>query len=229
MAIQSSTALKQGSVTKPRLTIGQIFTMSFGFLGIQFGFALQNGNTSRILSSFGADVDQLPMFWIVAPLVGMIVQPIIGHYSDRAWNRLGRRKPYFLAGAILSSTALVFLPNSASLSSIVPALWIGAGMVMVMDASFNIAMEPFRALVADNLPDSQRTAGFSIQTFLIGLGAVIGSALPEILANNGVSKVAGADGVADNIKYAFYIGAAVFMIAILVTVFYSREYPPQEY
>jgi maltose/moltooligosaccharide transporter len=229
MAIQSSTALKHGRYAKPRLSLFQIFTMSFGFLGIQFGFALQNGNTSRILRSFGADVDQLPMFWIVAPLVGMIVQPIIGHYSDRTWNRLGRRKPYFLAGAILSSTALVFLPNSASLSSVVPALWIGAGMVMVMDASFNIAMEPFRALVADNLPDSQRTAGFSIQTFLIGLGAVVGSALPEILANSGVSKVAGEDGVANNIKYSFYIGAAVFMAAILITVFFSREYPPNEY
>src|ERR1044072_7524577 len=163
MAIQSSTALSKGSISKPRLSIAQIVTMSFGFLGIQFGFALQNGNTSRILRTFGADVDQLPMFWIVAPLVGMIVQPIIGHYSDRTWNRLGRRKAYFLTGALLSATALVFLPNSASLSSIIPALWVGAGMVMIMDTSFNIAMEPFRALVADNLPDSQRTSGFSIQ------------------------------------------------------------------
>ncbi|RYZ25365.1 MAG: MFS transporter [Chitinophagaceae bacterium] len=229
MAIQSSTALKKGIVSKPRLSLLQIFTMSFGFLGIQFGFALQNGNTSRILRSFGADVDQLPMFWIVAPLVGMIVQPIIGHYSDRTWNRLGRRKPYFLTGAILSSLALVFLPNSASLSSVVPALWIGAGMVMVMDASFNIAMEPFRALVADNLPESQRTSGFSIQTFLIGAGAVAGSYLPEWMADWGFSKEAGASGVADNIKYSFYIGAAVFVAAILITVFFSKEYPPKEY
>ncbi len=136
---------------KPRLNIWQIFTMSFGFFGIQFGFALQNGNTSRILRSFGADVDQLPLFWIVAPLVGMIVQPLIGHYSDKTWNRLGRRKPYFLTGALLSSAALIFLPNSGSMAGLIPALWIGAGMVMVMDASFNIAMEPFRALVADNL------------------------------------------------------------------------------
>jgi maltose/moltooligosaccharide transporter len=229
MAIQSSTALSKGRMSKPRLSIAQIVTMSFGFLGIQFGFALQNGNTSRILRSFGADVDQLPMFWIVAPLVGMIVQPIIGHYSDKTWNRLGRRKPYFLTGALLSATALVFLPNSGSLSSVIPALWIGAGMVMIMDTSFNIAMEPFRALVADNLPDSQRTSGFSIQTFLIGLGAVAGSALPEILANNGVSMEAGPGGVADNIKYSFYIGAAVFIIAILITVFFSKEYPPAEY
>jgi len=218
-----------GLMPKPRLSLTQIFFMSFGFLGVQFGFALQNGNTSRILRSFGADVEHLPMFWIVAPLMGMIVQPLIGHYSDRTWNRVGRRKPYFLAGALLSSAALVFLPNSASISSMIPALWIGAGMVMIMDASFNVAMEPFRALVADNLPDSQRTSGFAIQTFLIGIGAVIGSELPSILAKNGFSQEAGESGVADNIKYAFYIGAAVFVIAILVTVFLSKEYPPAEY
>jgi maltose/moltooligosaccharide transporter len=224
-SFNSSFALRE----KPRLSIPQIFLMSFGFLGIQFGFALQNGNTSRILRSFGADVEQLPLFWIVAPLVGMIVQPIIGHYSDKTWNRVGRRKPYFLVGALLSSIALIFLPNSGFFTMLLPALWIGAGIVMVMDASFNVAMEPFRALVADNLPHSQSTIGFSIQTFLIGLGAVIGSALPELLAENGVSMEAGPDGIADNIRYSFYIGAAVFMGAILVTLFFSKEYPPQEY
>lgn len=215
--------------TKPKLTIAQIFAMSFGFMGIQFGFALQNGNTSRILRSFGADVEQLPMFWIVAPLVGMIIQPIIGHYSDKTWTKMGRRKPYFLAGAILSSLALVLLPNSGMLTSILPALWMGAGMVMIMDASFNVSMEPFRALVADNLPDSQRTSGFAIQTFLIGIGAVAGSALPSLLAELGYSQEAGITGVADNIRYSFYIGAIVFIAAILVTVFFSREYPPAEY
>jgi maltose/moltooligosaccharide transporter len=220
---------KPGLIPKPRLSIFQIVTMSFGFLGIQFGFALQNGNTSRILRSYGADVEQLPLFWIVAPLVGMIVQPIIGHYSDKTWNRVGRRKPYFLVGAILSSAALMFLPNSGNMAGLIPALWIGAGMVMIMDASFNIAMEPFRALVADNLPDSQRTSGFSIQTFLIGLGAVVGSALPELLSKAGVSMVTAENQVADNIKYSFYIGAAVFMAAILVTVFFSKEYPPKQY
>ncbi len=219
----------QGVLPKPRLTLWQIFTMSFGFLGIQFGFALQNGNTSRILRSYGADVDQLPMFWIVAPLVGMIVQPLIGHYSDRTWTRMGRRKPYFLTGALLSSLALVFLPNSGSLAGIVPALWIGAGMVMIMDACFNVAMEPFRALVADNLPESQRTLGFSIQTFLIGLGAVAGSALPEILGKHGFSLVTVENDVAANIKYSFYIGALVFMTAILITVLFTREYTPAQY
>ncbi len=214
---------------KPLLRVSQIFLMSVGFLGIQFGFALQNGNTSRILRSFGADVEQLPMFWIVAPLVGMIVQPIIGHYSDKTWNRLGRRKPFFLAGAILSSVALIMLPNSGNFTAFLPALWIGAGMVMVMDASFNIAMEPFRALVADNLSHQQSASGFSIQTFLIGLGAVAGSALPEFLANNGFSMHAGNDGVADNIKYSFYIGAVVFIASILITIFFTKEYPPEEY
>jgi maltose/moltooligosaccharide transporter len=214
---------------KPKMSVLQIIFMSFGFLGIQFGFALQNGNTSRILRSFGADVEQLPMFWIVAPLVGMIVQPIIGHYSDRTWNKLGRRKPYFLVGAILSSIALVILPNSSLLTSVLPVLWMGAGMVMIMDASFNVSMEPFRALVADNLPESQRTSGFAIQTFLIGIGAVVGSALPSLLAQMGFSQEAGASGVADNIRFSFYIGAVVFMAAILVTVFFSKEYPPEQY
>src|SRR5450432_2830540 len=225
MSTATSTA-KNSLVEKPRLSVWQIVTMSFGFLGIQFGFALQNGNTSRILRSFGADVDQLPAFWLVAPLTGMIVQPLIGHYSDKTWNRLGRRKPYFLTGAILTCTALLILPNSGSFSSVIPALWIGAGMVMIMDTSINIAMEPFRALVADNLPDKQRTLGFSIQTFLIGLGAVIGSDLPDWLARLGISKAAGPNGVANNIKYSFYIGAAFFIIAILVTVIFSKEYPP---
>lgn len=230
MAVSASAkSVSSGALPKPKLSVAQIFTMSFGFLGIQFGFALQNGNTSRILRSFGADVEQLPMFWIVAPLVGMIVQPIIGHYSDRTWNKMGRRKPYFFTGALLSSAALIFLPNSGGLSGVIPALWIGAGMVMVMDASFNVAMEPFRALVADNLPDSQRTLGFSIQTFLIGLGAVAGSYLPEYLSKHDFSMEAGSDGVADNIKYAFYIGAAVFVIAILITILFSKEYPPREY
>lgn len=230
MALTSSPVkTSEAVVPKPRLTLWQIFTMSFGFLGIQFGFALQNGNTSRILRSYGADVDQLPMFWIVAPLVGMVVQPLIGHYSDKTWTKLGRRKPYFLTGALLSSLALVFLPNSGSLAGVVPALWIGAGMVMIMDASFNVAMEPFRALVADNLPEAQRTLGFSIQTFLIGLGAVVGSALPEFLGNHGFSLATHTNDVADNIKYSFYIGAAVFMAAILVTVLFTKEYPPAEY
>jgi len=220
---------RRGVKPKPLLTNAQIFTMSFGFLGIQCGFALQNTNTSRILRSFGADVDQLPAFWLVAPIVGLIVQPLVGHYSDRTWNRLGRRKPFFLTGALLSAIALILLPNSGNMASVIPALWIGAGFVMIMDASFNVAMEPFRALVADNLPDAQRAKGFAIQAFLIGVGAVGGSYMTSILAWMGFSQTPGPNGIADNIRYAFYIGAAIFIIAILVTVFFSKEYPPKEY
>src|SRR5579872_5226817 len=172
-----------GVHAKPQLSTAQIVSMSFGFLGIQCGFALQNSNTSRILQSFGADVDQLPAFWLVAPIMGMLIQPLIGHYSDRTWNRLGRRKPYFLTGALLSAFALAMVPNSGSMAGFIPALWIGGGFVMIMDASFNVAMEPFRALVADNLPDSQHNTGFSLQTCLIGVGAIMGSFLPSVLSD----------------------------------------------
>ncbi|TDS11139.1 maltose/moltooligosaccharide transporter [Sphingobacterium paludis] len=203
--------------------------MSFGFLGIQMGFALQNGNASRILQTFGADVEHLSLFWLAAPLTGMIVQPIIGHYSDRTWNSLGRRRPYFLGGALFTAIALIFMPNSAVLAAMLPPLLIGAGMLMIMDASINITMEPFRALIADNLPSEQRSLGFSMQTFLIGLGAVLGSWLPYILAEyGGVSKVADAGLVPNNVIYSFYVGAAVLILSILWTVFTTKEYSPEE-
>jgi maltose/moltooligosaccharide transporter len=215
---------------KPKLSFWQIFNMSFGFLGIQFGFALQNGNASGILRNYGADVDKLSWFWLVAPIVGIIVQPIVGHYSDRTWNRLGRRRPYFLAGALLSATALVLMPNASLFSAVGPVLIIAAGFLAIMDACFNLAMEPFRALVADNLPDSQRTMGFSIQTCLIGIGAVAGSFFPFVLHHwFNVSNEAPAGSVAMNTKLGFYIGAAVFIIAILWTVIKTKEYPPAEY
>lgn len=218
------------SSLRPRLTFWQIWNMSFGFLGIQFGFALQNGNASRILTTFGADVEHLSWFWLAAPLTGMIVQPIIGYYSDRTWTSLGRRRPYFLAGSILAASALVLMPNAAVLSGVIAPLFIGAGILMVMDASFNIAMEPFRALVADLLPSDQRTLGFSIQTFLIGLGAVIGSWLPYIFAEwFSVDKVgASPDDVPDNVTFSFYVGAAIFLVSILWTVITTKEYPPTE-
>ena len=175
-------SLQAKQYSKPKLSFWQIWNMSVGFLGIQFGFALQNANASRILQTFGADVEHLSWFWIAAPLTGMIVQPIIGHYSDKTWCKLGRRRPYFLAGAILASLALVFMPNAELLTSVIPPMFIGAGILMILDASINVAMEPFRALVADMLPTEQRTLGFSIQTALIGIGAVIGSWLPYIFA-----------------------------------------------
>lgn len=215
---------------KPRLSFWQIWNMSFGFMGIQFGFALQNSNASSILRNYGAEIEHLSLFWLAAPVIGMIVQPIVGHYSDRTWTRLGRRRPFFLAGAILSAGALALMPNAWILGEIAPLMIIGAGFLMIMDACFNLSMEPFRALVADNLDDSQRTLGFSIQTFLIGVGAVIGSWLPAILAGwFNVSIKAGEGEVGPNIKYAFYIGSLVFIISILWTVFKTKEYPPAEY
>jgi maltose/moltooligosaccharide transporter len=216
-------------LVKPRLSLWQIWNMSFGFFGIQFGFALQNGNASRILTTFGADVEHLSWFWLAAPLTGMIVQPIIGYYSDRTWTSLGRRRPYFLAGSILASVALMMMPNAQVLAAILPPLYIGAGILMVMDASFNVAMEPFRALVADLLPTDQRTLGFSIQTFLIGLGAVLGSWLPYIFAEFfDVQKAvtAGTVGVPYNVTLSFYVGAVVFLVAILWTVVTTKEFPP---
>ncbi len=216
--------------SKPRLSIAQIWNMSMGFLGIQFGFALQNANASRILQNFGADVEHLSWFWLAAPVTGLIVQPIIGHYSDRTWNKLGRRKPYFLTGAILASIALCFMPNSGSLAAFIPPMFVGAGILMIMDASINISMEPFRALVGDMLPSEQRTLGFSAQATLIGIGAVVGSFLPYMLAEwVGISKVAPAGQVPDNVIYSFYFGAVVFIATILWTLAKTKEYPPEEY
>jgi len=214
---------------KRRLSFWDIWNMSFGFLGIQMGFALQNANASRILQIFGADVEELSWFWIVAPLTGLIVQPIIGYYSDRTWTKLGRRRPYFLTGALLASVGLILMPNAEMFTAFLPALWVGAGMLMIMDASFNVAMEPFRALVADILPSDQRTLGFSIQTVLIGIGAVIGSWLPYALANwFGVSNNAAEGEVPLNLLISFIIGAAVLVVSILITVFTTKEYSPEE-
>jgi maltose/moltooligosaccharide transporter len=214
---------------KPHFDFLQILSLSMGFLGIQFGYALQNANASRILQTFGADIEQLSWFWLAAPITGMIIQPIIGHYSDHTWTRLGRRRPYFLVGSILAAIALILMPNAGVFANILPAMFIGAGFLMIMDASFNVAMEPFRALVADMLPADQSTLGFSIQTFLIGIGAVIGSWLPYVLGNwIGISKVATNGGIPDNVKFSFYIGAVVMIITILWTVFSTKEYSPEE-
>jgi len=216
-------------IKKRKLSILEIWNMSFGFLGIQMGFALQNANASRILQIFGADVHELSWFWIVAPLTGLIVQPIIGYYSDRTWTRLGRRRPYFLVGALLASIGLILMPNSGMFVAMMPALWVGAGMLMIMDASFNIAMEPFRALVADLLPSDQRTLGFSIQTVLIGIGAVIGSWLPYVITNwFGVSNEASDGEVPYSLILSFVIGAVVLISSILITVFTTKEYSPDE-
>lgn len=207
---------------KPTLSFWQIWNMSFGFLGIQFGFALQNANVSRIFETLGAKVEDIPILWIAAPVTGLIVQPIIGHMSDKTWNRLGRRRPYFLFGAIFASLALLIMPNS-------PALWMAAGMLWIMDASINISMEPFRAFVGDMLPNEQRTRGFAMQSFFIGTGAVVGSLLPYVMTNwLKIPNTAPEGIIPPSVKWSFYIGATVFILAILWTIISTKEYSPKE-
>ncbi len=222
MAISASTTTTTSTRPKPKLSFWGIWNMSFGFLGIQFGFALQNANVSRIFETLGASVDDIPILWVAAPLTGLIIQPIIGYFSDRTWTRLGRRRPYFLAGAILASLALFIMPNS-------PTLWFAAGMLWIMDASINITMEPFRAFVGDNLPSEQRTSGFAMQSFFIGTGAIVASSLPYIMTNwFGVPNQAGEGVIPNSVKWSFYLGGAVFLIAVVWTVFRSTEYSPEE-
>src|SRR5207302_11212335 len=208
---------------KPRLNFGQIWNMSFGFLGIQFGWGLQMANMSPIYKYLGARDDQIPLLWLAAPLTGFIVQPIIGAMSDRTWGPLGRRRPYFLTGAILSSLALVLMPKCS-------ALWMAAGLLWILDASINISMEPFRAFVADKLPEEQRTTGFTMQSLFIGIGAVIAGMLPWILRNwFGISAATSAtNAIPVNVRISFYIGAAAFIGAVLWTIITSPEYPPAD-
>lgn len=227
-------------VKKPALSLGKVINLSMGFLGIQMGFALQNGNASRILTDFGADVHDLSYFWLVAPFTGLIVQPIIGHMGDNTWGRFGRRKPYFLIGAILAALGLIFLPNSnvlagESLSTteflgLSAILWMGIIFLALMDASFNISMEPFRALVGDMLPKRQGTLGFSVQTILISIGAILGSAIPWLLnVMFGVSNEPVAGSVAPNVVWSFYVGAIILIGTILYTILTIKEYPPEEF
>jgi maltose/moltooligosaccharide transporter len=207
---------------KPLLNFWQLWNMSFGYVGIQFGFALQNANVSRIFSTLGAQVDAIPILWIAGPVTGLLVQPVIGYLSDRTWNRLGRRKPYFLVGAILASLALLVMPNS-------PALWFAAGMLWIMDASINVTMEPMRAFVGDMLPDEQRTTGFAVQTFFIGASSVVGSLMPYLLTNwLHVSNTAPAGVLPDSVKWSFYAGGVVYFLAVMWTVIRVKEYSPQE-
>ena len=207
---------------KPRLSFWQIWNMSFGFLGIQFGFALQNANVSRIFETLGAHVESIPILWIAAPVTGLIIQPIIGHMSDKTWNRFGRRRPYFLFGAIFASLALLVMPNS-------PALWVAAGTLWIMDASINISMEPFRAFVGDMLPNEQRTLGFAMQSFFIGTGAVVGSLLPYVMTNwLDIPNTAPEGIIPPSVRWSFYIGGLVFFLAILWTIFTTKEYAPEK-
>ncbi|HEX5706650.1 MAG TPA: MFS transporter, partial [Pyrinomonadaceae bacterium] len=205
---------------KPRLSFWQIWNMSFGFLGIQFGWGLQQANMSPIYKYLGAAEGTLPYLWLAGPITGLLVQPIVGALSDRTWTRLGRRRPYFLVGAILASVTLFFMPDS-------PTVWVAAGMLWILDASINITMEPFRAFVADKLPEEQRTLGFVMQSFFIGVGQTLANMLPFILTAVGVTGVL-ASGIPLSTDYAFKIGAFAFLIAVALTVATSREYPPED-
>jgi len=204
---------------KPRLSFWQIWNMSFGFLGIQFGWGLQLANMSAIYTYLGADADRIPFLWLAGPMTGLLVQPIIGSMSDRTWNRLGRRRPYFLTGAILSSVALFFMPDST-------ALWIAASLLWILDASINISMEPFRAFVADKLNVTQRTVGFVMQSFFIGIGATLANVLPYLFRRAGVTART-ASGIPLTVQYSFKIGALAFLVCVLWTVFTTKEYPPE--
>jgi maltose/moltooligosaccharide transporter len=207
---------------KPRLGFWQLWNMSFGYVGIQFGFALQNANVSRIFETLGARVDEIPILWIAGPVTGLVVQPIVGYLSDKTWNRLGRRKPYFLVGAVLASLALLVMPNS-------PTLWFAAGMLWIMDASINITMEPMRAFVGDMLPDEQRTTGFAVQTFFIGASSVIGSLMPYLLTNwFHVANTAPEGHVPDSVKWSFCLGGIVYFLTVLWTVVRVKEYSPEQ-
>lgn len=209
-------------MNKPRLNFWQLWNMSFGYVGIQFGFALQNANVSRIFETLGAKVDEIPILWIAGPVTGLLVQPVVGYLSDRTWNRLGRRKPYFLIGAVLASLGLLVMPNS-------PTLWFAAGMLWILDASINITMEPMRAFVGDMLPDEQRTTGFAVQTFFIGASSVIGSLLPYILTNwFHVANTAPEGQLPPSVKWSFYLGGVVYLLAVLWTIFRTKEYSPVE-
>ena len=205
---------------KPRLSFGQIWNMSFGFLGIQFGWGLQLANMSAIYAKLGARADEIPILWLAGPMTGLLVQPIIGAMSDRTWGRLGRRRPYFLVGAVLASIALFLMPDS-------PAIWAAATLLWVLDASINVSMEPFRAFVADKLPPEQRTQGFVMQSFFIGIGAAVANTLPSIFQWMGVTGLS-ANGVPLTVQYAFKLGAAVFLLAVLWTVATTSEYPPED-
>ena len=213
---------------KPKLSFWQIWNLSFGFLGVQIGYSLQNSNTSTIFESLGADVSHLSYFWLAAPLAGMVIQPIVGMFSDGTWTRFGRRIPYILGGALISTIALMLMPNCPTLLALAP-LAMGAFILLFMDLSFNVTMQPFRVLVADMLDDSQKTEGYVVQTFLINIGAVVGAVLPLIMTWAGVSDEAVPGQVSSHIAWSYYIGGAILLATVLVTAFKTKEYPPEEF
>ncbi len=231
MALSNSSTVSSSNSSKPVLSFWKIWNISFGFLGVQIGYSLQNANTSRILSAIGADPHHLSLFWLAAPMAGLIVQPIVGMSSDKTWTRLGRRIPFILGGSIISALAMFFMPNSEHFAQLLPPLIFGATMLLLMDTSFNVTMQPFRALVSDMVPESQRNKGYAIQSFLINTGAFIGSMLPYVLTNifNVANEPSGGEKVAPTVIWAFYFGGGALLLSVLWTSFRTKEYPPDEY
>jgi maltose/moltooligosaccharide transporter len=229
MSFSTTTSSSSGSA-KPLLNFWKIWNMSFGFLGVQIGYSLQNANTSRILSAIGANPEHLSYFWLAAPLAGLVVQPIVGLSSDKTWTRLGRRIPFILGGCFVSALAMFFMPNSEHFAYVLPPVIFGATMLLLMDTSFNVTMQPFRSLVSDMVPDTQRNIGYSIQSFLINTGAVVGSLLPFLLTWWGIANMPGpGEKVAPTVIWSFYIGGAALLLSVLWTSFRTKEYPPKEY
>ncbi|MCG9900202.1 MAG: MFS transporter [Hydrotalea sp.] len=230
MAMNTGAGAATGNSKKPVLNFWQIWNISFGFLGVQIGYSLQNANTSRILSAIGADPHHLGFFWLAAPLAGFIVQPIVGMSSDKTWTRFGRRIPFILGGCVVSALAMLFMPNSEHFAALLPPLFFGAAMLLLMDTSFNVTMQPFRALVSDMVPEKQRNQGYAIQSFLINAGAVVGSLLPFVLTSIGVAnEPAEGEKVAPTVIWSFYFGGAALLLSVLWTSFRTKEYPPEEY
>lgn len=230
MAAPVSNTSSGSSSSKPKLHFWQIWNISFGFLGVQIGYSLQNANTSRILSAIGADPHHLSLFWLAAPVAGLIVQPIVGLSSDKTWTKLGRRIPFILGGSIVSAAAMFFMPNSENFAAFLPPLIFGATMLLLMDTSFNVTMQPFRALVSDMVPDAQRNKGYSIQSFLINAGAVVGSILPFALTAWGVAnEPSPGNKVAPTVIWSFYLGGAALLLTVIWTSLRTKEYPPKEY
>ena len=217
-------------------SLGQLFNLSFGFFGVQIAYALQSANISRIFATLGADPHQLSFFWVLPPLMGMIVQPLVGKYSDKTWNRLGRRKPYLLVGALIAVAVMLLLPNAGNFTfaqsaflGLNAAMWFGLFSLMFLDTSINIAMQPFKMMVGDMVNEEQKGTAYAIQSALCNAGSVVGYVFPYFFAWIGISNLAPEGVIPDSVKWSFYIGAAILIACVLYTFFAVKEMPPAEY
>ena len=216
-------------LNKPTLAYRQIWNINFGFLGTQICFTLVMTNTSRILSALGADTNELAFLWLAAPLAGLFMQPLIGYFSDRTWTKLGRRIPYILIGLVVSAIMMFLMPNSYIVSRIMPPVLAGVCILFLMQSAFNVSMQPYRSLVGDMVNSEQSNLGYSVQTIVSNLGAIVGSCLPFLLAYIGFSNQASEGRIAPSVSWAFYIGIGFLVLTNLWTCFTVKEYPPQQF